>query len=330
MPPPRYERISVRRDYLKLRYDVIHPFHFADLSRVAIGKHVKCLELSQGYYEPGAIFDMNEMDPGLLNGLVLPKGVTRLIVDDSCVFEGSGARPKFTMEHGTLKQFEVYGVALEDVYAVCAVSHMMRELCVQRPPTPMNMCDLTMSTNLVILSLDNCDLTEVPSNLASLCPLLESLNLYQNEIETLEGVDFPSGLKKLNLGMNWDITVKGAVFPQSLLTLSLNDCQTLNGFNEIELPPELRTLQIEDNNIEWVSLKMKIPYTLKDVHAGGNFLFDSRVFRKHGVVVSHDIRGSSSIRELDDMYNGQDGIVLLFGNDVLPMDLVYWVRTFMP
>lgn len=79
-------------------------------------------------------------------------------------------------------------------------------------------------------------------------PELTTLNLYGNQITSLEGVRFPSGLTTLILFGNQITSLEGAQFPIELKELQLNSSKitTLEG---VQFPPGLMKLHLNSNAI---------------------------------------------------------------------------------
>lgn len=79
-------------------------------------------------------------------------------------------------------------------------------------------------------------------------PELTTLNLYGNQITSLEGVRFPSGLKTLVLYGNQLTSLEGVQFPIELKELQLNSNKitTLEG---VQFPPGLMKLHLSSNAI---------------------------------------------------------------------------------
>jgi hypothetical protein len=105
---------------------------------------------------------------------------------------------------------------------------------------------------------------------------ITEINLSNNLITTLVGVQFPPNLTILILGGNHITTLQGVQFPQTLTTLNLNG----NGIESlqellqgVQFPQTLTTLNLGYNHIK--SLQgVQFPQTLTTLDLGYNFIQD--------------------------------------------------------
>jgi Leucine-rich repeat (LRR) protein len=113
--------------------------------------------------------------------------------------------------------------------------------------------------------------------------------LYNNQITTLTGATFPSGLQTLNLYGNQITTLTGATFPSGLQTLYLynNQITTLTGAT---FPSGLQALYLYNNQITTLT-GATFPSGLQTLDLGGNQILQASVDFILGVL---DTNGNSN------------------------------------
>lgn len=98
------------------------------------------------------------------------------------------------------------------------------------------------------LVISSTNLSLLPKNLDTLFPNLESLNLSNNQISSIERVSFPNKLKRLHLGDNQISTYKNSNFPVSLEHLNLSK-NRITIFYSLSYLNNLTALLIANNEI---------------------------------------------------------------------------------
>jgi hypothetical protein len=103
-------------------------------------------------------------------------------------------------------------------------------------------------------------------------PGLESLELRNNKIHSLEGIVFPPSLKFLDLEENQIKSLKGVVFPSGLEELHLNNNQ-INGLADARFPVGLKELDLYNNKIDNLFL-VQFPPNLETLDLEENPLYE--------------------------------------------------------
>ena len=252
-------------------------------------------------------FELDVGDGGLLCGLNLPSTVKALHVMDS-------AKRKCTMRSrivtgGGLVVFEAENIDWWSAFRVCKQSPKLSTLTLRDmslsglnwPP----MCNPLLTS----LEINGCGLTKLPLQLCSAFPLLESLALYGNNINTLRGVVLPYNLSQLR--------IEGACLGDE--------------FSRLELPRGLTHLTVSHCGIGWISRKFVLPSGLRHLNVSYNpeirltafrNAFHSRCMR----YISHSVIGLN----FTVTYCHQDTITLFVHNRVLPLELLRLVYTCLP
>jgi hypothetical protein len=106
-------------------------------------------------------------------------------------------------------------------------------------------------------------------------PRLTLLNLENNKIKSLQGVQFPIGLLRLILSFNEITSLTGVQFPPSLTELRLenNQISPLNrwgaAFQGVIFPPSLLRLNLSNNNLQTLH-RLQFPPNLTSLNLEGN------------------------------------------------------------
>ena len=97
---------------------------------------------------------------------------------------------------------------------------------------------------------------------------LRELNLANNRITSLQGVQFPPGLRDLHLGQNQITSLEGVQFPLGLISLDLSH-NAITSLQGVHFPPGLIRLYLYDNQI--ASLEgIQFPSTLDYLYLANN------------------------------------------------------------
>ena len=89
-----------------------------------------------------------------------------------------------------------------------------------------------------------------------------------NPITSLEGLQFPRGLRELHLGSNGITSLRGVGFPAGLRDLLL-DGNEINSLEGVQFPHELTTLKLSHNQIASLS-GVQFPRGLRELHLSHN------------------------------------------------------------
>jgi hypothetical protein len=178
-----------------------------------------------------------------------------------------------------------------------------------------------VSSGLTTLKVAGCGLTEVPANIGTMFPFLMDLNLSNNDIKTLKGVDLPPLLNTINLDDNKGITLEGAVFPQ-VENIYLQGCTGLRGLASAKFPDSLWYIRINDCDIRWLGSSFRWPEYTRVWFDNGNPLMDVRWAEPGGHNCPH-----GHLHTIP-MYNMEDCIGLLRRRNILSYDLLRTLRTY--
>lgn len=129
----------------------------------------------------------------------------------------------------------------------------------------------TLPNLLVELQVEYCNLRELGILLSRFPCNLRILNFRDNPIKTLSSFQFPPSLEALNLGHCKLTSVDGVVFPSLLKKLYLENNQISN-LGDAEFP-DLTFLDISKNKIMTMS-GVKLPSTLEKLCAEGQVIND--------------------------------------------------------
>ena len=286
---------------------------WCDLSSVPVPEQAQHVMISR-YADNEQDGAMEFKDAGLLNGLRLPALVDTLILTDSPRWEHVAA-PVFSMGTRLTELITSY-ISEDDVIRICERSPMLMKLFVSEIPRMIKWPNWIPS-ELRVLTLRECCLESIPSDLAMMLPNLRCLYLDNNRIKTLRGVVFPS-LTFLVLDGNSGLSLDGAQYPESLENLGLSRCAPLQGYNMTKFPRGLEQLYLNESGIEWISKKFEIPPGLTVCTVDGNPRIDTRMLINYFGATTNIHR----LLQYTHMYDHQDAITLFLHNRVLPIELL--------
>jgi hypothetical protein len=184
--------------------------------------------------------------------------------------------------------------------------------------------DSWVSSGLTVLRLDMCELTEVPANIGTMFPLLRDLDLSNNNIKTLKGVELPPLLNTIKLDDNKGITLEGVMFPP-MKNIYLQGCTGLKGLVTTKLPDSLRCIGIQNCDIRWLGSSFRWPKSADVWFMMGNPLMDVRWVKPDNYDYYYYTHNHSHIIPL---YNMEDCIGLMRRGNVLSYDLLRTLRKF--
>ena len=299
-----------------------------DMKHLVIPPSVKSVAISR-YLHVRRIMPIKD-DAGLLNGLHIPGTVTSLMLTDR--IKGKRTSSPVCSIAPNLERFEAVCLQCDDVIHVCMYSPNLTKLSLTDVKR-LYMMDVIVGVNLTYLEANTCRIWRLPSNMDVLFPNLTTLKICNTKIDTIRGVTFPPRLDYLVISGSACLSVVGAVFPDSITCLELSNHKSLVGIDTVKLPRDLETLEMECNNLEWISTKWELPAGLKYVHLERNPKIDLRVFRnyrkKHRDFFIDVGRNPRCVDHLEATYNHQDAIARFLNNGVMCVDLLRHVRGFL-